>query len=96
MKPQKFGFNSPDLGGGKYLAAGASKLVVCVEGTRNEGAPAVIIDSKKTPFYQSMNLLEMICAALQTGPNITPNRNQWEIAEKYVKRNLSCFFFIKL
>uniref|UniRef100_A0AC34GSB0 Piwi domain-containing protein n=1 Tax=Panagrolaimus sp. ES5 TaxID=591445 RepID=A0AC34GSB0_9BILA len=90
MYPAKFGMDSPDLGGGKYLASGASKTVVTVEGPRNEGAPAVIIDSKKTPFYHSMNLLEMICKALQVGPDITPNRRHWEFAVKYLKR-LECF-----
>uniref|UniRef100_A0AC34GLB5 Uncharacterized protein n=1 Tax=Panagrolaimus sp. ES5 TaxID=591445 RepID=A0AC34GLB5_9BILA len=77
-------------GGGKYLAPGASKVVVPVEGPRNEGALAVIIDSKKTPFYHTMNLLQMICNALKIDANITPNRGHWEFAVKYLKR-LECF-----
>uniref|UniRef100_A0AC34F4R9 Piwi domain-containing protein n=1 Tax=Panagrolaimus sp. ES5 TaxID=591445 RepID=A0AC34F4R9_9BILA len=46
--------------------------------------------AKKTPFYHSMNLLEMICKALNIDANITPNRGHWEFAVKYVRR-LECF-----
>uniref|UniRef100_A0AC34G8B1 Uncharacterized protein n=1 Tax=Panagrolaimus sp. ES5 TaxID=591445 RepID=A0AC34G8B1_9BILA len=91
MEPGRYGFTSSDLGDGKYLALGASKVVVPVEGPRNQGALAVIIDSKKTPFYHSINLLEMICNALKIDANITPNRGHWEFAVIYVKR-LEWFF----
>uniref|UniRef100_A0A914Q8Z1 Uncharacterized protein n=1 Tax=Panagrolaimus davidi TaxID=227884 RepID=A0A914Q8Z1_9BILA len=37
--------NNLDLGGGVYLAAGASKTVACIERPRNKRAAAVIIDA---------------------------------------------------
>ena len=37
---------SPNLGTGKYIAPGANKTVVCVEGPKNKGGVAVIIDCK--------------------------------------------------
>uniref|UniRef100_A0AC35FEV2 PAZ domain-containing protein n=1 Tax=Panagrolaimus sp. PS1159 TaxID=55785 RepID=A0AC35FEV2_9BILA len=70
MRPENYGFNLLQLGGGKYLAAGASKTVACVEGPKNKGAAAVIIDSKKTAFFHAMNLLEMLCSAVNVKPTI--------------------------
>uniref|UniRef100_A0A914QI97 PAZ domain-containing protein n=1 Tax=Panagrolaimus davidi TaxID=227884 RepID=A0A914QI97_9BILA len=76
MKPQEHGFDIVDLKRGKYLAAGASKTVACIEGSKNKGVPALVIDSKKTPFFHSMNLLQMLCASANVGPEETVNGDQ--------------------
>ena len=96
--------DSPKLGTGKYIAAGAGKTVACVEGPKNKGAPAVIIDceffdfsvcsvntvvflAKKTPFYNSTDLLRTISEALCMNPLPTSiNNYQWSVIEKFVKR----------
>uniref|UniRef100_A0AC35GE48 Uncharacterized protein n=1 Tax=Panagrolaimus sp. PS1159 TaxID=55785 RepID=A0AC35GE48_9BILA len=86
MKPEEHGFNLFPLGSGKYLAAGASKTVACIEGPKNKHAAAVIIDSKKTPFFHAINLLELLCSAVNVKPSVVLNMDQFRDCVKVVKR----------
>uniref|UniRef100_A0A914PMS3 PAZ domain-containing protein n=1 Tax=Panagrolaimus davidi TaxID=227884 RepID=A0A914PMS3_9BILA len=86
MKPEEHGFNLLPLGGGKYLAAGASKTVACIEGPKNKRAAAVIVESKKTPFFHAMNLLELLCAAVNVKPSVVINMDQFRDCVQVVKR----------
>uniref|UniRef100_A0AC34GLY0 Uncharacterized protein n=1 Tax=Panagrolaimus sp. ES5 TaxID=591445 RepID=A0AC34GLY0_9BILA len=96
--------STPDLGNGKFLAVGAEKSVILIEGpdssysvfsnvvhSDGDSLAAVVIESKKTPFYKSMPLFDIISGMLKVQPRDTISPAQIASIQPLIK---SLLFFL--
>uniref|UniRef100_A0AC34GFM5 Uncharacterized protein n=1 Tax=Panagrolaimus sp. ES5 TaxID=591445 RepID=A0AC34GFM5_9BILA len=105
MNPENHGYpanSTPDLGNGKFLAVGAEKSVILIEGpdssysvfsniihSDGDSLAAVVLESKKTPFYKSMPLIDIVSRMLMVQPNDTISAAQIASIQPLIK-NLAC------